>query len=279
MNYLNHPLIKKNKIENRIYQMDIVSKCINTNSLIILPTSLGKTIIAILIAVNCIEKKLGKVLILAPTKPLVIQHINSFSEFLIIEKINMSSLTGLIESNKRKILFENSEIIISTPEVIKNDLIKKKIDFKDIKYIIFDEAHRAVGSYAYTYIANKYYECKKENGYMIGITASPGSNIVKIENIISILKIKKIIKKNEQDSDVKKYIHPIIIEKKIIELPGSMNQIKILLSNLKKNYIELLNSYNIYNKKISINFNSKKNLLLLKNTILGKTYNEEVDNN
>ena len=45
-------------------------------------------------------------------------------------------------------------MIVSTPQVIANDLRKGRIDLRDVKLVIFDEAHRAVGRYAYVGIAN-----------------------------------------------------------------------------------------------------------------------------
>jgi ERCC4-related helicase len=77
--YFNHPLIKKDCIEFRVYQNNISESARNTNTLIILPTALGKTVIAILVCAEFLYNyKSKRVLIMAPTKPLVAQHMNSF---------------------------------------------------------------------------------------------------------------------------------------------------------------------------------------------------------
>ena len=52
--YFNHPLIKKDCIEFRSYQNNISESVRNKNSLVILPTALGKTVIAIFV---CAEKR------------------------------------------------------------------------------------------------------------------------------------------------------------------------------------------------------------------------------
>lgn len=218
-NYIQHPLIKSNTVEKRLYQFDIVSKCLNKNSLIILPTSLGKTIIALLLTVNCLEKKKGSVLFLAPTKPLVEQHKNSFLKFLNINPKNIIAITGITPISERVFDFSENKIIIATPQVIKNEFLKKRISFDRIYYIIFDEVHRANGKYAYTYIANSYFKQTNDEHYAIGITASPGSNLEKIKNIANTLNAKNIIYKTENHIDVNKYIHKINIIYKNVKLP------------------------------------------------------------
>ncbi|MDX1372449.1 MAG: DEAD/DEAH box helicase [Nitrososphaeraceae archaeon] len=81
--YVKHPLIRKNSIEYRSYQDHIVNSARYKNTMIILPTALGKTVISALICADIMYnyKKL-KILIMAPTKPLVLQHMNSFLSFL-----------------------------------------------------------------------------------------------------------------------------------------------------------------------------------------------------
>ena len=77
--YFNHPLIKKDSIEFRSYQSNIFESVKNKNALVILPTALGKTVIAILVCAEFLYNyKSKRVLIMAPTKPLVSQHMISF---------------------------------------------------------------------------------------------------------------------------------------------------------------------------------------------------------
>ena len=216
--YINHFLIKKNTIEKRLYQLDIASKCLNVNSLIILPTSLGKTVITLLITVNCIEKKKGSVLILAPTKPLVEQHVSFFLEVLNIDPNKIIQITGHTPIIERVYDLDENKIIIATPQVIKNDILKKKININKIYYLIFDEVHHATGKYAYTFIANAFNSIKEKNFYIIGITASPGNNIQKIKNLKDLLNIKNVIYKTNEDFDIKKYIYDIIIKVEFVIL-------------------------------------------------------------
>jgi superfamily II DNA or RNA helicase len=94
--YFDHPLIKKRSVEFRSYQFNIFESLRNSrNTLVILPTALGKTVIAILV---CAEPqynyKSKRVLVMAPTKPLVSQHMSSFFSVLNIPENCVAVVTG-----------------------------------------------------------------------------------------------------------------------------------------------------------------------------------------
>ena len=134
-------------------------------------------------------------MILAPTKPLVEQHFTFFYNVLNINPSNIIKITGQTPLSKRKYELNENKIIIATPQVIKNEILKKKLDINKIYYLIFDEVHRATGKYAYTFISNAFNLIKKKKFHILGFTASPGSNIKKINNLKKLLNIEKIIYK------------------------------------------------------------------------------------
>ena len=81
--YFNHPFLKKDRVFYRQYQNNITKRCKGRNSLIVLPTGLGKTIVGILLISETLEKyPESKIIILAPTRPLVSQHEASCKDFL-----------------------------------------------------------------------------------------------------------------------------------------------------------------------------------------------------
>ena len=72
--YYEHKLIKQNSIELRDYQINLANEAKDKNSLIVLPTGLGKTTIALQILANILSQNKGGILLLAPTRVLVNQH-------------------------------------------------------------------------------------------------------------------------------------------------------------------------------------------------------------
>jgi len=231
-----HPFIK-GEISPRTYQETIFVKSKDKNTLVILPTGLGKTYIGILLAAYTLHSLEKKVLILAPTKPLAEQHLKSFSDALNIEKESFSLLTGTVPPSKREELYKKSLVIIATPQVIENDLLGGKINLEYFGLIIFDEAHRAIGDYAYTYIAEK---AISKNVRIMGLTASPASNKEKMNNIIQNLGIENIEIRNESSPDVKPYVQDIDISWITVKLPDEFLEIKKLLEMLLKKEIIIL---------------------------------------
>ncbi len=231
-----HPFIK-GEISPRAYQETIFVKSKDKNTLVILPTGLGKTYIGILLAAYTLHSLEKKVLVLAPTKPLAEQHLKSFSDALNIEKESFSLLTGTVQPSKRDELYQKSLVIIATPQVIENDLLGGKINLGDFGLIIFDEAHRATGDYAYTYIAEK---AISKNIRIMGLTASPASDKEKMNDIIQNLGIENIEIRNEKSPDVKPYVQDIDISWITVKLPDEFLEIKKLLEMLLKKEITIL---------------------------------------
>src|SRR3989338_9026924 len=103
--YVNHPWIRPNILEYRKYQDEIVSRAVKKSTLVVVPTGLGKTGIAILIAVYRMQKdSKKKILVLAPTKPLVDQHKATFEKFMKLGP-EMKAITGAIEPLARTVMY------------------------------------------------------------------------------------------------------------------------------------------------------------------------------
>ena len=235
--YLNGQFLKKNQILYREYQKNIVTNCKNKNSLVVLPTGLGKTIIGILLISNCLKKYLkAKIIILAPTRPLVSQHRASCEKFLDIDLKEITSFTGKIAPEKRISLFQSSKIIISTPQVIKNDLMRGRYNLKQVSLIVFDEAHKTKGNYAYTFISEEYVSTCSDP-LILGLTASPGKDYDRIQQICDNLYIENIVFKNYQDKDVKDYIYDIDTFINLVDLPIELRELSAVWYNLFEKYL------------------------------------------
>src|SRR5437588_6105328 len=175
--YFDHTLIKKRSIEFRSYQNNISESVRNKNknTLVILPTALGKTIIAILVCAEFLYNyKSKRVLIMAPTKPLVAQHMSSFFSVLNIPEDGIAVVTGKNLPPTRMAVWNQKEIrlVFATPEVVKNDLAENRLSLTEFSLLVFDEAHRAVKDYAYTSIA-RYYLQQSSHPVILAMTASP----------------------------------------------------------------------------------------------------------
>ncbi len=222
-NFIDYKNIKPKLIEYREYQINIAESSYKQNTLLVLPTGLGKTVIALILISKIIQDNNGeKILFLAPTKPLVLQHAKFLQDSLNINENNIVTFTGETSPDKRNKLWHDNEIIISTPQVIENDLISNRINLKNVSFIIFDEAHHAVGKYSYVFIS-ELYKKQRLNGYILGMTASPGNEISKINEICKNLNIKKIELRTKYDPDVKAYVHNLEISWKEVNLPSEFS--------------------------------------------------------
>ncbi len=260
--YLDHPLIKKATVERRLYQETILASATDKNTLVILPTGLGKTLIAALLAAHRLSKLPGsKCIFLAPTKPLVMQHYKTFKSVMNVSEEALLVLTGEIKPSERSELWKKGIIFFTTPQILENDLLLKRTAVTDVSLIIFDEAHRSVGDYPYPNIAKIYMENSK-HPLILALTASPGSSIDKINEVCRNLYISNIEVRDETSRDVKPYIVSTNISWIKLELPEEMRNIKKELESILKNNYDFLSKNNF----ISIDakkFTSKKTLLEL----------------
>lgn len=222
--YIDHPLIKSNAIEARLYQQVLAADVLKKgNTMIVAPTALGKTIVATLVAADRLEKvKNSKILVLAPSKPLAIQHESTFKEFLTVP---CSSITGAVKTDERVKRWEESQIICATPQTVESDLLKGKYSLKDVSLVVFDECHHGVGSYSYVYLASRYVKESKFN-LILGLTASPGSDKEKIKEVCDNLYIQSIVVKTEEDNDVRPYFNPVAIDWVRVKMSSELEKIK-----------------------------------------------------
>ncbi len=221
----------------RLYQESILATAIKNNTLVILPTGLGKTHLSLLVAVNRLKNfPNSKILFLAPTKPLANQHLQTYKKFLEIETEKFVLFTGFVKPEQREKLWKDSTFIFSTPQCIENDLENNRIDLKDFTLLIIDEAHRSVKEYSYVNVAKVYMQ-QSQFPRVLALTASPGGTREKIREICNNLFIEAVEIRSEQDLDVRPYVQEKKIEWINLDLP---NEFKEISSLIKKVYLEKL---------------------------------------
>jgi len=261
--YLNHPLIKPNKVEARLYQQTLFASCIQENSLVVLPTGLGKTVLFLMIAAHRMEKyPEGKIVFCAPTKPLMDQHERTIKESMNIDSEKIIQVSGQIDPKKRKEIWDNGQIFVCTPQTIQNDIIQRRIKLEEIVFLCLDEAHKGVGDHSYVFIADQYHK-KARNPLILGLTASPGSKIERIDDVQSNLHITNIEMRDESSDDVRQYIHEIKENWEIIPLAEEFNVIIDTLNGLFKLILEGLKDLEIIDSAQPRN-NPRKELLQLR---------------
>ncbi len=237
--------LNKEAIEEREYQVNIARTAKDTSTLVVLPTGLGKTIIALMVMADRLEKEESKkILFLAPTKPLVNQHSKDIEKLIEGEKPEV--FTGEVRPEKRGEFWKKNDIIVSTPQVIKNDLMAKRIDLEEVSMIVFDEAHRAVGDYAYVFIGEAYQDVE---GLTLGLTASPGSEIEDILSVCATLDFEHVEIRTKYDPDVVKYTNYLEKEWIEVKLPEEQKKIVSKLKKIKKKEIKKIQKFGFLENK------------------------------
>jgi len=219
------------------------------NTLCVIPTGLGKTSIAALVAAERLSKNMkGKILFLAPTKPLVSQHYRSFEKMLKLG-MEMQVVTGESKAEERFKLYKNVDIIFATPQTIGNDIKSGLLNLADFSLVIFDEAHRCIGQYAYVYIAKHYIQNAKDP-LILALTASPGGQRYKINEVRDSLFIKNVEIRAREDPDVKPYVQSVNNDWVRVELPIPLKSVQTYLSNIKNSRIKKLMGWGIVNSSM-----------------------------
>ncbi len=220
-------MILNPEFKPRLYQEAILGTAIRNNTLIVLPTGLGKTAISAMMASFRLKQHPeSKILFLAPTKPLVQQHLETYKEFFPKEEQERFALfTGSVSPEKRKKLWEKARFIFSTPQGLENDIMSSRISLENVSLLIIDEAHRAQGNYSYVFIAKKYHETARHEK-ILAMTASPGSNEEIIKSVCENLYIESIEVRSTTDPDVIPYMQKTEITWKEVKLPEEIKKIR-----------------------------------------------------
>jgi ERCC4-related helicase len=223
MQYLEKKYVQKDSIEKRDYQVNLAEQAIRENCIVVLPTGLGKTAIALHVIAEYLSKGTGGVLFVAPTRVLVHQHYEFLKENLTLDDISL--ITGEDTIQKRTKLWSNS-VICATPEIARNDLARGIVSTDQFNLVIFDEVHRTVGDYAYSGIAQRF---EDSTARIVGMTATLPSEKQKATEILTRLKITSVAERTEDSPDVKPYTHETNTEWVNVELPDELKEIQKLI--------------------------------------------------
>ena len=227
----------------RLYQETILATAAEKNTLVVLPTGLGKTFIFMMLALQRLQKHPDKkILFLGPTRPLITQYYNLFLKHTKINEEEMNIFTGLVKPEKRELLWKSSKIIFSTPQGLENDVISNRIKLNEVSLVGFDEAHRATGDYSYVWVAKQYMK-NSQDPKIVALTASPGTDIEKITEVCKNLYIEDVEIRTDQDPDVKPYIKEVDIKWINVELNSYFKRIQNYLNDCYNSKITEIKQY------------------------------------
>jgi Fanconi anemia group M protein len=251
----------------RLYQETILATAAGKNTLVVLPTGMGKTAIAFMLAAQRLQQyPLSKILVLAPTKPLAEQHLQTFREHMHLAEGQFVLFTGEVAPAKRHEQWKNARVIFSTPQGLENDMLGESVSLADVSLIVFDEAHRATGDYSYTFIAAQYV-AKAKFPRILALTASPGADELKIEDVCKNLFIEGVEIRTDEDPDVKPYIQETETQWVKVPLPVEFLDVKKHLDACIKGKLAMLRSLGVNRQ---VDYFSKKELLALQGELHGR---------
>ena len=244
---IDRPLVESGVLQQRQYQLELAETAMGTHTLVCLPTGLGKTTVSLLVTAQRLHEVGGTALLLAPTKPLVSQHADFYREALQIPEDEIVVFTGEVRPDDRADLFEDARVVIATPQVVENDLVGSRISMADVTHVTFDECHRATGDYAYTYIAERYYE-QAEKPLATGMSASPGDDEESILEVCENLGLREVAVMTDEDADVAEYTHRTDVDWKRVELPEAVIEIRDALHEVITDRLTQLKELGVTNK-------------------------------
>ncbi len=218
--------MRPGEVEERAYQTAIARAAVDQNTLVVLPTGLGKTTIALrVIAEFLLREPTRSALFLAPTRPLVVQHAREVERALFAPKPLV--LTGEVSPERRQELLRPPQVVVATPQVVANDLATGGFPLATFSVVVVDEAHRAVGEYPYVGIARA--NRQGPNARVLAMTASPGGSLDRIREVWANLGIDRFEYRTEQSPDVAPYLHGVGVDQIVVPVPPEVRHLAILL--------------------------------------------------
>ncbi|CAH0754382.1 unnamed protein product [Bemisia tabaci] len=235
----------------REYQKTIIETALFNNTLVVLPTGLGKTFIAAVVMYNFYRwYPRGLVIFMAPTRPLVTQQINACTNIMGIPPSDITEITGKSVKTNRIDSWKQKRIFFVTPQVMANDVLKNVCDPNRVRCVIFDEAHKARGNYSYCQVIRQMSDFLLKFR-ILALSATPGNNLEAYQEIIHNLNIAKVQVRAEDSPDVVKYIHGRKLSHIVLKLDNLWKQFQGKLLELYEDYSRPLKDHNVVRGNIS----------------------------
>ncbi|KAL9590479.1 MAG: hypothetical protein Q9203_000707 [Teloschistes exilis] len=230
----------------REYQYSIVGRGLYSNTLVALPTGLGKTFIAATIMLNWFRwAKDAQLVFVAPTRPLVSQQVKACFEIAGIPRSTTTMLTGATPPGVRAEEWRSKRVFFMTPQTIVNDLKTGICDPKKLVLLVVDEAHRATGGYAYVEVV-QFLRRFNQSFRVLALTATPGASIESVQEVIDGLGISRIEIRTEESIDIREYVHARKVETHLFDNSEEMVMIMDLFAKALQPLVDKLCTMNAY---------------------------------
>lgn len=222
--HVTHPFLNPGTVEFRGYQANLARSALRRDTLVVLPTGMGKTIVAVLAIADALQAGSQRVLVLAPTRPLVDQHGATLKALLAPpwgERVRC--VTGFDEPERRGRWYQEPGITVATPQVVQNDLVSGRLDPATLDWVVFDEAHRAVGDYPYVFIGRELR--RRSKARVLALTASPGHDARKVQEVRDHLGIVDVEIRTPADPDIAPFVQTVAAEYETLPLPPALARV------------------------------------------------------
>ncbi len=222
---IRHPVLVPDAVQFRGYQANLARIAGEKDTLVVLPTGMGKTIVALLAIADAWKNGTRHILLMAPTRPLVDQHAAFLEATLATDwGGSVHALTGHISPEKRQAAYAQEGIVVATPQVVHNDILADRLaPLPD--WVIYDECHRAVGDYPYAFIGDTF-RARAKGHRRLGLTASPGHDVEKINEVRMHLGLDHVEIRTPDDPDVAAFIQDVATEWETLPLPPTMDKVR-----------------------------------------------------
>jgi Fanconi anemia group M protein len=225
------------QISKREYQFEMARNALLTNSLVCLPTGLGKTLIAAVVMYNYYRWfPTGKIIFMAPTRPLVDQQMAACHNVVGIptsDTIVLMGSTKKDDSGSRREFWRDKRLFFCTPHTVANDLENGDLDASQVVCVVVDEAHHARGQYASAEVLRLLHE-RDVKFRLLALTATPGQGLEEVQNVVKTLRIGRIDFRSDQDPDVSRYTHKreMVVER--VQPDQAMTYVQTMLCDLMR---------------------------------------------
>ncbi|PNT67584.1 hypothetical protein BRADI_3g29287v3 [Brachypodium distachyon] len=169
------------QLNPRRYQVEVFEAALVGNTIAVLDTGSGKTMVAVMLArehvrrVRAGEAPRRTVVFLAPTVHLVHQQFEVISEYTDLDATECYGASGVggwsAEHWKEEV--GSKEIAVMTPQILLDALRHAFVTMSVVSLLILDECHRACGNHPYTQIMKEFYLGSQWRPAVFGMTASP----------------------------------------------------------------------------------------------------------